>query len=252
MIYIDESINYNKELFIFGKPIETPYGIIRFLTYEEYLMNTHDLSIISMNVLHLYYQYRNFFEKTREKEALDALEEFKKLHLFDIVQEDTNLKLSYINIFNIVFDKNENIDFNLLFSDKDIFMFIRKLIMDMNILVEEKVSPNPEIQKMFDKSKRVKSIDSQKQSFVDIVTSIAVETKNTFEQISDMTVFQVYATYARINAFMNYKTSTLFATVASKVEIESWNKHIDLFQEEENSMSREQFNKKFGNILGGL
>ena len=121
--------------------------------------------------------------------------------------------------------------------------------MDMNVLIEDNVSPNEEIQRAIERSRRVSKQTSQESTFVDITTSIVASTNHSFEDVSRMNVFQVYATYARIGAIYNYQTSTLFATVAEKVNIESWNKHIDLFQAENNTYSKEQFDSKFGGLL---
>lgn len=249
-MYID-SFNYDKNLFIFGEDVTTPFGIIRFLTYKEYLLNMPPIGLISQNSLHIYYNFKGQLEENKAtKEVLEQLKNIKETDLYEIVLSTEQLLNAYLKIFQLVFDKNDNIEFDTIFETSENFHFIRKLIMDMNVITEENASPNEEIQKALERSKRVKQQSSEEQSFIDVVTSIVASTNHSFEEVGSMTVFQVYATYARIGAIYNYQTSTLFATVAEKVDIESWNKHIDLFKDEKDYMTREQFDKKFGGILG--
>lgn len=246
-MYID-GLDYDKNLFIFGEPIDTRFGTIRFLTYREYLSNMSELSLITQNTLHIYYYYKKQIDKN-DTETLNALKQMKDADLLEIVLSTKQMFNAYSKIFKLVFDGNKGMVADRLFSSVEVFDFIRKLVMDMNVLTEEKVSPNEEIQNAIERSRRVKQQNSEEQSFVDIVTSIVASTNNSFEDVCNMNVFQVYATYARIGAIFNYQTSTLFATVAEKVSIESWNKHIDLFSTEDDAISRKEFESKFGSLL---
>lgn len=264
-MYIN-SLDYNKDDLIWGDDIYTDYGKIRFLTYKEMLFNSKEVSLISQNVLHIYYYFLNDLKKIRaSKEEIEELKEIKDSELIELVLTTQSLLSAYLRIFDLVIDVDTDLirtDFekedeyifmkykNIL-SSSAIFMFVRKLIMDMNIVIEERVSPNEVIQKAFERSSRIKSRTSQKQSNGDVITSIVANTNYSYKDVGEMTVFQVYALYARIGAIFNHKTTTLFATVADKVEVESWNKHINLFEEEQDSMTREQFTSKFGSMLGG-
>lgn len=249
MQYIN-SLDYDKNLFIFGEEVETQFGIIRFLTYKEYLSHSSEISLISQNTLHIYYNFKNQLKNAKvEKETLDALAELKEAELIEIVLSTEQLLNAYLKIFQLVFDKNEETKFEKIFESKESFYFVRGLIMDMNVITEEKVSPNEEIQRAMERSKRFKQQSSQEITFVDIVTSIVASTSNNFKDVCGMNVFQIYAIYARVGAIYSYQTSTLFATVAEKVNIESWNKHIDLFKSEDDVISKDEFDKKFGGLL---
>lgn len=248
MQYIN-SLDYDKNLFIFGEEVETQFGIIRFLTYREYLSCGAEISLISQNTLHIYYNLKTQLEKAKaQKESFEVLMELKETDLIEIVMSTEQLLNAYLKIFQLVFDKNEDTKFEKLFESKEVFNFVRQLIMDMNVITEEKVSPNEEIQKAMERSKRLKK-SPQELTFVDIVTSIVASTSNNFEDVCGMNVFQIYAIYARVGAIYSYQTSTLFATVAEKVNIESWNKHIDLFKSEDDAISKDEFDKKFGGLL---
>lgn len=245
-----------RNFYIFGEPVKTEFGMVRFLTYKEYWMNISEVNLISQNVLHLYYLYKRALEKEgKSKEELKEFEKFKELDLYDVVISINYILESYIKIFKLVLDINNyneeelNLIIKDIFSDKDSFHYFRKLIMDMNVLIEEDVSHNEEIQRAIERSRRVKQRDAEKITFVDIVTSIVATTNNSYKDVCNMTVFQVHATYARIGAIYNYNTSTLFATVAEKVQIESWNKHIDLFEKQRDVLTKEQFKSQFGGIF---
>lgn len=245
-----ENNDYDKNMFIFGKSIDTKFGLIRSLTYQEFLFLSKDINILSQNTLHIYYQYLEMYKKSNAtKEEIESLLELKELDLFQLVQTVPQLKNAYLKIYQLVFDENEEYKIYDIFDSKEDFHFIRTLFMDMNVLIEDSVSPNEEIQRAIERSRRMKKGDAVGNTFVDITTSIVASTSYSFEEVADLNVFQVYAIYARIGAIYNYQTSTLFATVAEKVKIESWNKHINLFEEETNTISKDEFDRKFGGML---
>src|SRR5690606_7116237 len=103
--------------------------------------------------------------------------------------------------------------------------------------------------KYIEKSQRQKQKDGEKQTFSDIISSVVVGSPHSYEEVANMTVLQLYSTFYRISQFQNYKTSTLFATVAEKVQIESWNKHIDLFEKTSSGISASEFNKTYGGMF---
>ncbi|MFJ7982433.1 hypothetical protein ACIQ1D_19405 [Lysinibacillus xylanilyticus] len=249
MHYID-NLDYDKNLFIFNEPVDTQFGSIRFLTYREYLSHSSEISLISQNTLHIYYNFKNQLKEAKaDEKSIEALKELKESNLLEIVLTTRQLLNAYLKIFQLVFDGNEEPQLERIFETSENFHFVRRLVMDMNVITEEKVSPNEEIQRAIERSRRFKQQSSQEQTFVDIVTSIVASTSNSFDDVCRMNIFQIYAIYARVGAIYNYQTSTLFATVAEKVNIESWNKHIDLFKSEDDVISKEEFDNKFGGLL---
>lgn len=242
-----------KDFYVFGDPVITEFGEIKFLTYVEYLRNLPHLSAMSQNVLHIYYEYKNYYDKLKlDDEAKIQVEEFlsslKKESLFNIVNSRDDLRESYKKIFDIVIENDEIV--NYILNDEGSFMRFRKLILDMNMMTESLVNENPEIQKGIERSRRVKqAANKEKQSFHDIVSCITVGAGILPNDVGKMTVLQVYSTYYRISRFQNYSTSTLFATVAEKVEVESWAAHIDLWEKEKDGIEKSEFDKKYGNIF---
>src|SRR5699024_5262698 len=91
-----------------------------------------------------------------------------------------------------------------------------------------------------ERSKRMKDNGTD---FATIVTSVAAIGGKSYEQINDMTVYQLYMEFQRLAQKISYDTSILFATVAEKVKIDGWNKEIDMFEEEKHALSRSEFSK---------
>lgn len=236
----------DREKYIFGISVVTDICTVRFLKYHEYVEFLPELSTMSMNILHIYYQYKNSVDKNDER-INDVLEDLKKDTLYNVVVNNEMFADAYLRVFKLVIDKEEAIE--KIFDDEKLFMQYRKLILDMQILSEEEVSPNLEIQKAIERSRRVKQKDAEKQSYGDIISSIVAGTSNSFDDVVGMTVYQVYSVFYRMSAIFNYQTSSLFATVAEKVKIEAWNKHIDLFKTESDTIEQGEFNKKFGSMF---
>lgn len=235
-----------RELYIFGEPIETELGDVRFLTYKEYLLNAQYLTLMNMNVLHIYYQLRKMTDE-KDSEAMAELDNIKKASLFSIVMQLDYFREAYIKIFQMVFDDKDSVA--KAFSSEECFDFYRNLILDMQIMVEDEVSPNPEIQKGIEMSKKVKQDKAEKQTFTDIITSIVAGTGNSFKDVCEMTVYQVYAVFYRMGAMKSYDTETLFATVSAEVQISSWSRNIDLFTSEGSTIDRDTFDKSYGKFL---
>ncbi|PAD70726.1 hypothetical protein CHH83_02665 [Bacillus sp. 7586-K] len=231
------------EFYILGRPIETDIGEINFIKVGEYPDYFSDLQMISMSKDEIIYKYSSI---NKNNELDDFINELKKYELFDIVTQLPEFVEPYTNIFIKVFN-NEDI---LPLINKDNFNDIRTTILLMNCQKEDKINPNPEIQKALERSRRVKNQENGNIAFSDIVTSIVGFNGLTYDNINNMTIYQLYMTYYRIAQIKGYDTSTLFATVSTeKINIESWSKHIDLFEEEKHVISHEQFKKTTGKVL---
>jgi hypothetical protein len=279
-----------RDYYIFGEKVEFQYGKIRFLKYKEYIQNMTLLSLLGQNVLHLYYQYSEEFKKKDEltEENLKGLEELKNMSLLEIVRNNSLFLTIYLTLFDMLIEVDEtNIDeynelyfdaFNnhpiydekgniinedvdipthkdlviaRLLSNEDEFMQVRKIMMDMNVVVEDIVSENPEIQAALDRSKQFQQATNKSNTtFVDMITSIVVNSTHSFEQVGNMNVYQVYSIYYRIAAKFNYETSVLFATVAPDVKVEDWSKHINLFESNDTSIKKSEFDKQAKGLFG--
>ncbi|MFS0643676.1 hypothetical protein [Siminovitchia sp. 179-K 8D1 HS] len=242
----------DKEHYIFGKPVDTSVGKVRFLKYHEYIDHQEKMGLMSMNVLHIYYAYKNQFKREKDKEILESIEMVKEQSLYNLVLSNEDFFEAYVTIFEIVLSENKtdiNSILKQIFQDEELFMSMRSLVLEMNMTIEEEVSPNPEIQKAIERSRRVKQKESPKQSISDMASSIFIATGKDYDEISNMTVLQFYASYFRLNQFKSYDTTSLFATVAEKVSIEAWNKHINLFERESDTIDKDKFIKQFKGMV---
>lgn len=231
------------EFYILGLPIETDIGKCNFLLVKEYPNYFMDLQVVSLSKAQIIYKYN---EINKNGNLDEFLEELNKASLLEIGMGIPDISQSYIRLFNKLFD-SETIITKL---NEDNFDYYRKLIMTMNCMKEEAINPNPEIQKAIERSKRVKAKEGEKFEFADIVSSVVGYNGLSYKDINEFTIYQLYMTYHRIAHIKNYDTSTLFATVSTdKINIDSWSKHIDLFEEESHVSEYNQFKKNTGSVF---
>lgn len=230
------------EFYILGNPIETELGLCEFIKVGEFPDFFGDLQLMSMSKLEIISKYSSI---NKNGELDEFIDELNKFDLFDIVFQLPEFKNSYIKILIKVFGNEEILNH----INEENFYSVRSLILAMNCQKEEKINPNPEIQRAIERSRRVKSQEGEKLAFSDIITSIVGFNGLTYKDINEMTIYQMYMTYYRIAHIKGYDTSTLFATVSSDVKVESWSKHIDLFEEENHTVEHDKFTKTTGSIL---
>jgi hypothetical protein len=231
-----------KEFYILGLPIDTEIGECHFLKVKEYPDYFMDLQIVSMSKEQLIYKYSQI---NKDGTLTEFINNLSQLSLYEIVINLPELQGSYYRLFAKVFNGEEKM--NKIHQDN--FNYYRKLVMTMNCVKEEVINPNPEIQRAIERSKRVKAADGEKLEFADIVTSVVGYNGLTYQNINEFTMYQLYMTYHRIAQIKNYDTSALFATVSDKVTVDSWSKHIDLFEEEKHFVEHEKFKKTTGSVF---
>lgn len=218
-------MNEFKDFFFLGKPINTEIGELDFIRLKEYPDYISALNMMKMSKKEIIREHSKF----NEDGSLDALIiELKKRSLFDIVHSLLpEFSEAYFKVLSRVVKDPES----LQAIDKKIFNNIRKLIMDMHCLTEDKIIDNAELQEFHDISKTLKQQDSQN-DLKDIASCVAAFNGYTYEEISEMTMYQLYLSYYRMSEVMNYNTSTLFATVSPDVKVGDWSNHVDLYKEE--------------------
>lgn len=231
------------EFYILGLPIETEIGLVDFIKVKEYPDYYQELHLFSMSKEELIYRLS---EVNKNGSLNELIELIKPLSLFQISTMLPDLANAYYKIFTRVFNSEDS----LSKINESNFDYYRKLIMRMNVLKEEKINPNPEIQRAIERSKRLKVAEGDRITFADIVSSVVGYNGLSYKDINEFTLYQLYMTYYRIANIKNYDTSTLFATVsAEKINIESWSKHINLFEEEQHAFTVEQFDKKVKSVF---
>ncbi|MGG3628287.1 hypothetical protein ABES28_08590 [Bacillus licheniformis] len=225
----------SQDLFILGIPVDTPIGKCHFLKMKDYNEYAAYLDLIKMSKNEIVYRYSQL---NKSGELNNLIEEMKKLPLFDIVNQLPNFNEAYSEVFKKVF-QNDTV-FELI--DRNNFNSIRKLFLEMHCLKEEKISPNPEVQRRIEQSKRLKQQEQEPLEVYDMISSIATFAGISYKEIAEMTLYQMYMTFYRISCFKDYDTAILFATVSPEAgkNIKHWSSHVDLFEEESHALSDEQ------------
>lgn len=229
-----DSIKDIKDFYVLGLPIQTDIGYCHFIKVKEYPNYFHDLHLFSLSKDEMIYQ----FVKINENGELDNfINQIKKMTLFELSTSLPELRSAYFNVFTKVFQSEDVLGL----IDEDNFYYYRNLIMRMNVLKEEKINPNPEIQKALERSKRVKARENGIITFADMVTSVVGFNGLSYKDINEFTIYQLHMTFYRIAKIKNYDYAVIAATVSSDAKIESWSKHIDLFEDEKHAYTYEQF-----------
>ncbi|PLR99645.1 hypothetical protein [Bacillus sp. T33-2] len=237
-----------KEFYILGLPIQTEIGVCHFLKVKEYPDYFMDLQIIGLSKQHFINKYAEMNKRQKDPLVEEFIEELKIVDLYQIVVNIPEVSQAYFSVLSKVFDDGDIVEK----ITPENFSYYRNLVMTMNFIKEEKINPNPEIQRAIERSRRLKQQDSEGLEFSDLVSSVVGFNGLSYQDINEFTVYQLYMTYYRIAQIKNYDTSTLFATVSSeKIKIESWSKHINLFEDEKHFISEQEFKKKTGSVFNG-
>lgn len=233
-----------RDFYILGLPVSTEIGDIQFIKVKDYPQYYMDLQVVSWGKLEVIGKYS---EINKDGTLDEMIDEMRKLSLYEIAMGLSDMRESYENVFLKSLDNEDA----LAMINIDNFDYYRQLIMEMNFVKEEKINPNPEIQEAVERSKRVKSRDSDKLTFSDVCSSVVAYSGKSYDDILNFTIYQLYMTFYRIGQIKNYDTTTLFSTVSSeKINIESWSKHIDPYEDEKHYMTESEFRNTTGKAIG--
>jgi|SRR5690625_1900805 len=232
-----------REFYIFAQPVKTDIGHIDFIKVKDFPLLFNDLQVMSMGKWEIIHRYR---DANKDRSLDDFIKRLEGQSLYEIVTDMQSFLFSYQNVFNYVFRDETSIEH----IDEGNFESIRRLILDMNNVIEPASSPVYEVHKALERSRRVKNLEGSKVSLDDMFTSIVVATGVSYLEIQEeWTVYQFFATYYRVRQFKEFDVSTLFATVSEKAKVKAWNEHIDMFESESHSMTESEFQKQVGGIF---
>ena len=251
--HVEDPIPFDEELLIFGDSIETEYGTFRFYGYHEYLKRMEYLTMMSFSMLKFYYTFRSQMKEAKaSREELITLKEIRYEELFDFIRGQREVLFSYLTVFGELID-HPTVDYGdpeiFMNLESDDFYRMRQLILRMHLLKEERLSPSIAVQDQLDKGKKFRSAGQESPNTDAIISSIVVATGMTYEQIRNMTAYQVLVTYSRIHSFKDNELTTLFATVSPDMEISRWDKNHEILKDDLGVMEGTQFNKQIGSIF---
>lgn len=229
-----------KDFYILGLPIDTEIGQCNFIKVKEYpdiAMLLNHLLITKQHIINIYLEY---------PEKKNILEHIKNISLYQIIKESIDVLPVYKYVFDFLFRDTNVFDR----VTEETFDYYRYLILGMNGLKEEIINPNPEIQKWIEKSIRYKASLQDPLYFEDQVSSVVGFNGITYDDVNEMTLYQLAVTFQRIARIKNYDTTMLFKTVSTeKMDVEQWFGHIDLLKEESHGIAKEEFDKKSNGLF---
>lgn len=243
----NNSIEDIEDYYILGLPIRTNLGDCHFLKVKDYPNFSQDLQVVGMTKDH----FINLIYQSNNKEIVDEIKDFSLMQIVLGVMKEELLPI-YERVFEHFLNRKDAFwslikedEYGEAYFDEEEFEKIRQLILKLSCIKEEKINPNPEIQEAIDRSKRVKAQQGGEINFSTIVTSVSALGGKDYSEINEMTLYQLYMNFYRLMQKFSYDTTTLFATVG-EVEIEDWNKKIDMFEEEKHGITRSEFSKIAG------
>lgn len=148
----------------------------------------------------------HYIKNSKDDDSVKS--EFEKMKkTFSIVlHEEINYIISENGI--IFFNKKQDKIIN-----KDNYEKVRKIIMEQNLLFEQKVYKDPLVQKWAMKALEAKQKGNNLTDEA-MITTVSVLGGKSYEEIKNMTIYQFKAEFYRIMAIKDYDTSVIFATVA--------------------------------------
>ena len=246
------------DFLIFKEPLEIREGEKIFPIYPlgvvEYYKNSNLFMVLSVTVNYLLQQIDTKEVKLREHVK-------KTTKNFDVVSSNATTLNQLIQLLALLSHKDYN-DFliqkssnNLIYIDIDGFIInrenydmIRNSIIKANSLKLPKQAATKELQQWFDKTRNYKSKEKGA-TLTDIATTIVTVTGLTFNDIKDMSIYQINHLIGRINKVKQYEAEVQFISAgASDIKLTNYLEHIADDNEEKLSTSLSEVKKKLGSI----
>lgn len=257
MVQINQDISTFREFYIYGKPIPTKIGNLHFITVEEYydFITKGYLTVLTMETSQLTKFLRQFAQQDKGIkgfiEFLLNTDTFTTLQIVEAyIQNEPDYQNSYVNLFGLVDYYNKTKEMFEFCFKEDVFGRIesaeefeqyKELIREINCISYEKPNPNPEIEKYNQMKRLMQQQKGEQVTFESMYTSVGLALGR---DPDSMTLYKFYRYFERIAQFKNYDTSTLFATVAEKVKIEPWYKHIEKEEDAPLTISESQLKNR--------
>lgn len=133
------------------------------------------------------------------------------------------------------FEKNE-FTINGKKINKNNYDEFRKIVMEQNLIVKEKIYKSKEIEQWFKKARKTKDREEKNNNigFEEIVSTVRAKTGNTYEELLQETYYQLMTDFMRINEVVNHEDTVIFASQVgtNKIKINPISKKLTLVQED--------------------
>lgn len=171
---------------------------------------------IDQPLLFLVFMCVEQLQLTRE----ELIEKFEKT--FSIVTQKEVKFISQENFDGFVIDNT-----NLITVQN--YEEVRKIIMNQNLIFEQKVYKNKKVQEWANKAMEAKARNSSKISIEDIITTVSVYKGVNYKEIKEYSLYQLYADFYRIRKMKKYDADIIFRSVSDSVTIEDFAEEVNLF-----------------------
>lgn len=182
---------------------------------------------------------------------IDDIEQYKLLDiLISVFNEEAIKKLT--QLFSLVLrkdvsfiiadnyygfridDTNDYCDFrinnNIINSDN--YDTVREIILKQNILFEPKVFKNKLVQQWAEKVLEARRKNGVKITMEDMITTVKVYEGISYEEVANMSLYQLYADFKRISKLMGYEKDITFLAAGADIKnIEHYAEEVDMFED---------------------
>jgi hypothetical protein len=180
----------------------------------------------------LYYSKAHFGEEYEKHNLLDliiaALGEQAIKELERILSIVTKKQVTYY--LNLDQTYGFKVD-ECAFITRDNYDYIRSVIMNQNLMLEQKIYKNKIVAEWAVKIAAAKSKNGVQMTFEDMVTTVSVYTGKTYGELAEQTIYQLQCDFNRIGKLIEYETTIAFMCAGdTKSKLNHYAEHIDLFR----------------------
>jgi len=193
----EEFTDYAKILYVSKKHFES--------VPEDYKL----LDLIIFNCVHLGYKNQDDFIRNVSR-------------LFEIV---TNEEVSFFydsKSYGFMIGKDGLID-SKNYED------IRSILMNQNIIFEQKVYKTKIMNEWAEKVMKVKQKNAPNITFEDIISTVSVGCSKNYWDLENYTIYQLYSDYYRFRKIQDYETSVQFKCVGGDIKLSDYSENLDLY-----------------------
>jgi len=217
-------MTYDSALFYTGDPVETPIGQIPFKTVGEYAQVLKHIGILQqvnkMTILTL----------LSKNNAADLLKIVRNYPFVDITiaLNDTPIFTQWVESIKYFLNTNPLEPAKpLIYTDEELDEYL-ELIYHMNcVTFPDRLTGNPEIDRFINYRKKLRQVKGGT-TIEAIMSSVAVFMGLSNEELKNLTIYQLYVNFYRINSFKSFDVTTMYRMMDGKVKLVEWSKHQEI------------------------
>lgn len=126
---------------------------------------------------------------------------------------------------------------------------LREIIMKQNLLFEPKVWKDPLVAQYAKMVLETRSKNSVKMTIEDMVTTVAMFSGKSYEEISEFTIYQLKASFDRVDKLKSYDTTVAFKCVGVDVLLGHYAEQLNMFEDPYKDIFKSK-GSKLGDALG--